>query len=276
MLRSALRSWREAGLSVALVPTMGNLHAGHLALVERARQLAERTVITLFVNPTQFVLGEDYDRYPRTLSRDTALLEGASVDLLYAPTVSDLYPQGLDNHTRIEVPAMDGILCGAFRPGHFSGVATIVAKLFNLVAPDIALFGAKDYQQLLLIKRLGADLFFNLRIESVATVREADGLALSSRNRYLNAAERDIAPRLYQTLNTVRDALVDGVRAYDSIEANGLANLRAQGFTVDYLAIRRAQDLGLPSREDLDLVVLAAVWLGNTRLIDNVTVRLAR
>lgn len=271
-MRSVVRAWREAGLSVALVPTMGNIHAGHLALVERARVLAARTLVSIFVNPAQFVAGEDYARYPRTLAQDSVLLEQVGPDLLYAPAIEDLYPLGLDRHTRIEVPALDGILCGASRPGHFAGVATVVAKLFNLVRPDVALFGAKDYQQLLVIKRLCADLCFDLKIEAVATVREADGLALSSRNGYLDSEERALAPRLYKALSAASSAIVAGNRDYAGIEAKALTQLTGQGFAVDYLSIRRAEDLGVPDRLDTDLVVLAAVWLGQTRLIDNVLV----
>ncbi len=271
-LRERLRAWRSGGQRIALVPTMGNLHAGHLALVRKAQALAERSVVSVFVNPTQFVAGEDFACYPRTLDADTRLLLDVGVDLLFAPEIGDLYPRGLAGHARVEVPALDHILCGASRPGHFTGVATVVTKLLNLVAPDVAIFGRKDYQQLMLIERLVADLDVPVSIESVATVREEDGLALSSRNRYLSSAERAIAPGLYRALRHAAQVLGSGHRDPPDVEARGVSDLEALGFRPDYFAVRHRADL-MPARPtDTDLVVLAAAWLGATRLIDNIAV----
>ncbi len=271
-LRERLRAWRSEEQRIALVPTMGNLHIGHLALIRNGRTLAERSVVSVFVNPTQFVSGEDFERYPRTLEADARLLLEAGVDLLFAPEIGDLYPRGLAGHARVEVPALDHILCGASRPGHFTGVATVVTKLLNLVAPDVAVFGQKDYQQLVLIRRLVADLDFPVSIESVDTVREADGLALSSRNRYLSTEERAIAPGLYRALQHAAEVLRLGNRDYAGVEARGVSRLHALGFRPDYFAVRRARDLMAAQQMDTDLVVLAAAWLGDTRLIDNTAV----
>ena len=276
-LRDRLRAWQSGGQRIALVPTMGNLHAGHLALIRKGRTLAERSVVSVFVNPTQFVSGEDFEGYPRTLEADARLLLDVGVDLLFAPEIGDLYPHldlghGLAGHTRVEVPALDHILCGASRPGHFTGVATVVTKLLNLVAPDVAVFGQKDYQQLVLIRRLVADLDFPVSIESVDTVREADGLALSSRNRYLSTEERAVAPGLYRVLRHAAEVLRSGNRDYAAVEAGAGSDLEALGFRPDYFAVRRASDLMAPQQRDADLVVLAAAWLGDTRLIDNTAV----
>jgi len=272
-LRDRLRAWQSGGQRIALVATMGNLHAAHLALVRKGRTLAERSVVSIFVNPTQFVSGEDFERYPRTLEADARLLLEVGVDLLFAPEIGDLYPHGLVGHVRVEVPALDFILCGASRPGHFTGVATVVTKLLNLVAPDVAVFGRKDYQQLVLIRRLVADLDFPVSIESVDTVREADGLALSSRNRYLSTEERAVAPGLYRVLRHAAEVLRSGSRDYAAVEAGAASALEALGFRPDYFAVRRASDLMAPQQRDTDLlVVLAAAWLGDTRLIDNTAV----
>ena len=271
-LRDRLRAWRSGGQRIALVPTMGNLHAGHLALIRKGRTLAERSVVSVFVNPTQFVSGEDFEGYPRTLEADARLLLEVGVDLLFAPEIGDLYPHGLAGHVRVEVPALDHILCGASRPGHFTGVATVVTKLLNLVAPDVAVFGQKDYQQLVLIRRLVADLDFPVAIESVDTVREADGLALSSRNRYLSTEERAVAPGLYRVLRHAAEVLRSGNRDYAAVEAGAGSDLEALGFRPDYFAVRRASDLMVPRQTDIDLLVLTAAWLGHTRLIDNTRV----
>lgn len=275
-LRERLRAWRSLGQRIALVPTMGDLHAGHLALIRKARTLAERSVVSVFVNPTQFVSGEDFERYPRTLEADARLLLEVGVDLLFAPEIGDLYPRGLAGHVRVEVPALDCILCGASRPGHFTGVATVVTKLLNLVAPDVAVFGQKDYQQLVVIRRLVSDLDVPVSIESVATVREADGLALSSRNRYLSTEERAIAPGLYRALRHAAQVLGSGDRDYAGVEARGVSQLHALGFRPDYFAVRRKADLMAARQTDTDLVVLAAAWLGDTRLIDNTAVAASR
>jgi pantoate--beta-alanine ligase len=252
---------------------MGNLHAGHIALVARARELADRVVATVFVNPTQFVAGEDYARYPRTLENDSRLFAAAGVDLLFAPAVDEIYPEGPEMKTRIEVTALDGRLCGAFRPGHFPGVATVVAKLFNLVQPDMAIFGEKDYQQLLVIKRLVRDLFMPVEIVGHPTVREADGLAMSSRNAYLSAEEREIAPRLYASLQAAAQDLAAGNGDLAAIESAGLENLTKLGFKPDYFSVCSAESLEPPHHHEAELVILAAAWLGRARLIDNVRVR---
>jgi len=273
-LRARVAAWRAQGECVALVPTMGNLHAGHLALVRRASELAERTVASVFVNPTQFGPSEDFAAYPRTLEADAAKLAGAGLDLLFAPPVEVVYPFGTANLTRVSVPGLSDILCGAARPGHFDGVATVVAKLFNLVQPDLAVFGEKDYQQLLVIRRMAAELDFPVQVLGVPTVREADGLAMSSRNAYLSADERKTAPALYRTLRETAAGLSYGKRDYGNLEAEGKAKLARLGFRPDYLVIRRAADLALPGPDDRRLVILAAAWLGKARLIDNLPLSL--
>ncbi|MGH8510165.1 MAG: pantoate--beta-alanine ligase [Gammaproteobacteria bacterium] len=272
-LKEIVTAWRDRHQRIALVPTMGNLHRGHLALVEQAQRLAHRTVVTLFVNPIQFVAGEDLDRYPRTLEQDRALLDAARADVLFVPEVAALYPNGFDRHTEVRVPGLDTMLCGASRPGHFTGVATVVTKLLNLVRPDLAVFGEKDYQQLLVIKRMVADLCIEVEIHAVETARAPDGLALSSRNAYLTDAERAIAGRLYEALREARDALSRPAPCFQSIERRGRARLEEAGFHADYFAVRRASDLMDPAPEDSDLRILAAAWLGKTRLIDNLAAR---
>jgi pantoate--beta-alanine ligase len=271
-LRTIVARWRANGASIALVPTLGNLHVGHLALVEQAVRMTDHTVVTIFVNPTQFVAGEDYEHYPRTLAQDSLLLSESRVDVLFTPTVKEIYPAGLDKPTRVEVPMLDNILCGAFRPGHFTGVATVVAKLLNLVQPTVAIFGEKDYQQLLVIKRLVKDLCIPVEIRSVPTVRAPDGLAMSSRNSYLSAEERQRAPLLYQTLKAAAEAILRGDTAFAAIEDRSMEILKAAGFKPDYFAVRRAEDLGLPEETPTDRRILAAAWLGQARLIDNIAV----
>ncbi len=271
-LRERLGVWRADGLRIALIPTMGDLHAGHLALIRKGQALCERAVVSVFVNPTQFVAGEDFERYPRNPEADAQRLREAGVDLMFAPQVADLYPHGLAGHTRVEVPALDGMLCGASRPGHFTGVATVVIKLLNLVAPDVAIFGEKDYQQLVLIERLVADLNVRVSIESVATVREADGLAMSSRNRYLSTRERRVAPGLYRALRDAAEDLRAGARDCAAVEERGISDLAARGFRPDYFTVRRRTDLMAARQTDVERVVLAAAWLGATRLIDNIAV----
>lgn len=273
-LRSAVAAWRQARERIAFVPTMGNLHAGHLALVEHAARLADRVVVSIFVNPMQFGQGEDYESYPRTLSEDSTRLAEAGVSLLFAPAVEEMYPAGYQSVTRVEVQGLSDILCGAARPGHFVGVATVVAKLFNLVQPDVAVFGEKDYQQLLVIRRMVADLCFPIDIVGVPTVREPDGLAMSSRNSYLTAEERERAPLLYRALCEAAERLQGGEQDFRAIEAAGEVKLRAAGFGPDYFTIRRAHDLMPPGAEDKELVILAAARLGRARLIDNLPVSL--
>jgi len=270
-LRSRVRAWRLAAERIALVPTMGNLHPGHLSLIAAARAPGTRVVSSIFVNPLQFAPGEDLAAYPRTPERDAELLDGAGCDLLFAPRVQTMYPNGMASHTRVEVPGLSDILCGASRPGHFTGVATVVCKLLCMVQPDLALFGEKDFQQLLVIRRMVADLALPVEIRGMATVREPDGLAMSSRNGYLSLDERARAPRLYAALQGAAQRLRAG-GSIDGIEGEAVTALAAAGFRPDYFTIRRAADLGAPDRDDRDLVILAAARLGRARLIDNLRV----
>jgi pantoate--beta-alanine ligase len=274
-LRAQVRIWRRAGEQIAFVPTMGNLHAGHLALVARARAGAGRVVVSVFVNPMQFGPQEDLASYPVTLDADAAALRRAGADLLYLPAVADMYPDGIGHTTRVVVPDLNAILEGEHRPSHFDGVSTVVAKLFNLVQPDSAVFGEKDYQQLLLIRRMVADLCLPIRIDSLPTVREPDGLAMSSRNSYLDPVERGIAPQLYQTLLDVRAVVAAGERDIAGVERAAGQLLREAGFAPDYVSIRRQDDLAAPAPGDSDLIVLAAATLGRARLIDNVRISVA-
>lgn len=268
-LRAQLKAWRMAGESIAFVPTMGNLHAGHLALVQRAQALASKVVVSIFVNPTQFDRAEDLAAYPRTLVADLAQLQAQGTDLVFTPTPEIMYPSG-GLATRVEVPAVAQLLEGVARPGHFTGVATVVCKLFNLVQPDVAVFGEKDFQQLLLIRHMVRDLDMPIRIEGLPTVREADGLAMSSRNGYLTPAERQLAPQLQRVLREVVDALHKGRQDYLTLQAEAMQALQLVGFRPDYVEIRRALDLQPPNAGEMQLVVLGAAWLGKARLIDNI------
>jgi pantoate--beta-alanine ligase len=271
-LRRIVGEWRRNGSTIALVPTMGNLHAGHMRLMEGAKQQADRVVVSVFVNPTQFVAGEDFDAYPRTPEQDQRKLREAGVDLLFLPEVAELYPADPATMTFLEVPELSGDLCGRFRPGHFRGVLTVVCKLFNQVQPDVALFGEKDYQQLTVIRRMVADLDLPLRIVGVPTVREPNGLALSSRNAYLTAAETENAALLYASLREAAEAVRRGRNDFDQIEAEGLSRLRLGGFRPDYFAVRCRDHLATPKPSASDLMILAAAWLGRARLIDNIAV----
>ncbi|MBS9405197.1 pantoate--beta-alanine ligase [Halomonas sp. TRM85114] len=273
-LRTTLNHHRRRGQRIGLVPTMGNLHAGHLALVAAARERCDVVVATIFVNPMQFGAGEDLAAYPRTLSDDQAQLEAAGCDLLFAPAVDIVYPRPLESQTRVRVPEVSEGLCGGSRPGHFDGVATIVAMLFNLVQPDVACFGQKDYQQLAVIQRLVDDLHFPIEIQGVPIVRDEDGLALSSRNAYLDTHQRAIAPRFYSILRELRQHLEEGA-GVDTTLAGGLARLGEAGFVPDYLELR-AEDLGPVTATTRDAILLAAVRLGTTRLIDNQPLLLPR
>ena len=275
-LRAQIADWRRTGERVALIPTMGNLHAGHLRLVEHARDLAARTVASIFVNPTQFGPNEDFAGYPRTLDDDRRQLESVGLDLLFAPTVVAIYPRPLEDMTQVLVPGLSQMLCGTSRPIHFRGVATVVTKLFNLVQPDVAVFGEKDWQQLVVIRRMATDLDLPVEIVGVPTVRETDGLAMSSRNRYLTPEERRNAPTLYAALTACAERLRAGERDCAALAADARTRLTAAGFRPDYFEIRRADDLQPPAAEDRELRVLAAAWLGRARLIDNVPVTLAR
>ncbi len=271
-LRQELSKLRQQWRRIAFVPTMGNLHAGHLKLVQVARQHADAVAASIYVNPLQFGPKEDLAAYPRTPKEDHAALEAEKIDLLFMPTDAEMYPRGLDAMTKVEVPALGDILCGKFRPGHFRGVTTVVNRLFNLVQPNVAVFGKKDYQQLLLVRFMVADLGMPIEIVGVDTVREADGLAMSSRNNYLSTAERKVAPRLYTALCGARDRLIKESMVVAGMETDVLRELETAGFRPDYVGIRRAADLAAPGPQDRQLVILAAAWLGRTRLIDNVEV----
>ena len=271
-LAEHLAEWRLHDEHVALVPTMGNLHAGHIALVDLAREHAERVVVSIFVNPTQFGEGEDFEDYPRTLERDQRRLKKTSVDLIFAPNVETMYPFGLERATKVSVPGLTEHFCGASRPGHFDGVTTVVARLFSLVLPDVAIFGQKDYQQQLVIRHMTEDLSLPVGIITGETVRADDGLALSSRNSYLLESERAVAPVLYETLSSTAQDLQDGRRNFEELEADAFKRLRDVGFDVEYYSIRRALNLEVPDRDCDDLVVLAAARLGTARLIDNIVV----
>lgn len=268
VLRARLAEWRGDGLRIGLVPTMGNLHDGHLGLVEAARARADRAVVTVFVNPLQFGPQEDLASYPRTLKDDARRLSACGCHVLFAPSEANMYPRGRDAHTVVEVPGLSAQLCGASRPGHFRGVATVVAKLFNLVQPDLAVFGKKDYQQLMLIRRMAADLNMDIEILGLPTVREPDGLAMSSRNAYLTAAERTRAPALFRSLQALAAAVAAGTPPAQA-ECEAVQALGAAGFEPDYVSVRRRADLAPPQPQDTELVVLAAAHLGRARLIDN-------
>lgn len=272
-LREQLADWRRAGEHIALVPTMGSLHAGHTSLVDAAREHAERVVVSVFVNPTQFGEDEDFDSYPRSVDKDTRRLRKVSADLLFAPDVETMYPFGIDAATQVIVPGLTENFCGAFRAGHFNGVTTVVARLFALAQPDVAIFGQKDYQQQLVIRRMVDDLNLPVAVIMAPTVREDDGLAMSSRNAYLSDAERQRAPALYETLCGARDALRAGSRDFVHLESDGLHKIGAASFEPEYFAIRRATDLGAPRETTSEFVVLAAGRLGAARLIDNVLYR---
>lgn len=274
-LRRHVKALRARGLRTAFVPTMGNLHAGHLELVRQGRLQADRVIVSIFVNPAQFGPQEDYENYPHTPARDHAALLDAGTDLLFLPGVAAIYPQGPERTTVVEVPGLNRILEGEHRPTHFNGVTTVVAKLFNLVQPDVAIFGEKDYQQLLLIRRMVADLCMPVAIASVATVREADGLAMSSRNGYLDPAERSLAPQLYAVLLEVKSRVEAGGQDLAAIEQAALAELTAAGFRPDYVSVRRRSDLASPAPGDTALIALAAARLGSARLIDNIFISTA-
>ena len=271
-LKHEVARLRAAGKRIAFVPTLGNLHAGHQHLMEQARHHADAIVASVYVNPLQFGPTEDFGAYPRTPEQDRVLLDTVGVDLLFLPDDAAIYPRGRALSTRIEVPALSDILCGAARPGHFRGVATVVHRLFQIVAPDVALFGKKDYQQLLVIRLMTADFGLPIEIVGVDTVREADGLAMSSRNAYLTVAERGVAPKLAATLQTLAGGLRNPGAAesgFATLEAQAAEQLMSAGFRPDYVSVRRQQDLALPGSGDRKLVILAAAWLGHARLIDN-------
>jgi pantoate--beta-alanine ligase len=272
-IRRVMGDWRRQALTTALVPTMGNLHEGHLALVSEARKHADRVVASIYVNPTQFGEGEDYDSYPRTPDTDRAALEEYGCDLLFAPGHDTIYPPGITNSIRLVAsPDLAAPLEGECRPGHFDGVLTVVARLFNLVVPDVAVFGEKDFQQLLLIRRMVEDLSFDVRIVSVPTVREPNGLAMSSRNRYLRQEDREAAVQLSSVLSDVVEQVRNHPASWKQAEEGAMRHLETLGFRVDYVAVRRADSLAAPSEEGAQMRVLAAVHCGQTRLIDNMKI----
>ncbi len=272
-VRAQVLEWRAHGLKIGFVPTMGNLHAGHMSLLAAARYRADRVISSIFVNPLQFGQGEDYGQYPRTPVDDEQLLAGAQCDAVFMPAVEELYPDGGSQATLVSVRGLSDILCGAFRPGHFDGVATVVAKLFGIVQPDVAVFGEKDFQQFVIIHRMTTELAIPVEVVGAPTVRAPDGLALSSRNRYLSDGERAQAPAIYRALHRAVERLAAGERDVASVEAEGRAAIEAAGMRLDYFSVRTARDLAPPAPGQHDLVVLTAARLGRARLIDNLRAR---
>ena len=275
-VRSRVRAWRLGGARVSFVPTMGNLHAGHASLLAVARARADKVVASVFVNPLQFGPGDDFAAYPRTPDEDSRLLHEAHCEVLFVPSIQEIYPDGGAQLTMISVRGLSGILCGQFRPGHFDGVATVVAKLFNIVMPDVAVFGEKDFQQFMIVRRMISDLLLPVEVVAAPTVRAADGLALSSRNVYLNQAERALAPIVYQSLQQAATRLQAGDRDFLGLEGAGWRALAAAGLRPDYFAIRDTQDLNAPRPGTREFVVLTAARLGKARLIDNLRVAATR
>ncbi|MFT2089667.1 pantoate--beta-alanine ligase [Paraglaciecola sp. 2405UD69-4] len=273
-LREIRRTWQNASKVIAFVPTMGNLHQGHLNLVREAKKHADIVVVSIFVNPMQFGPDEDLDAYPKTIENDKRLLQELSVDALFLPQASDIYARGLEQQTFVEVPGISYMICGASRPGHFRGVATIVCKLFNMVQPNLAFFGEKDFQQLQVIKAMVTDLSMNLKIFGVATTREEDGLAMSSRNQYLKEEERKLAPTLYTKMQGLVKEISEGRRDFNKLTNEYKQELAALGFNPDYIEIRNRDTLLQPGHEDTELVLLVAAFLGKTRLIDNLQITL--
>jgi pantoate--beta-alanine ligase len=273
-IRREVAAWRAKGESVAFVATMGNLHSGHLDLVAEAKAKADRVVASIFVNPLQFGPNEDFDRYPRTLPDDCAKLDPAGCDLVFAPSVDEMYPRGRNNIAQVSVPGISKLLEGEFRPGFFEGVATVVSILLHIVQPDFAMFGRKDFQQYLVVRRMVAELHIPLQIVGVPTRREPDGLAMSSRNQYLDQHERSLAPGLYRALSAVAQRLRTGSRDFHALEEEAKKVLEHQGFKPQYLVIRDADDLGAPRADGQAWVLLVAAHLGRTRLIDNLEIQL--
>ena len=271
-LRAALAAWREAGDSIALVPTMGNLHAGHLELVTLAQEHAEHTVVSVFVNPTQFGPAEDFAAYPRTPETDARRLRRAKAAILFEPSVEEMYGNGVEAATRVMVPGLSDQLCGASRPGHFVGVTSVVNRLLNICGPGVAVFGQKDYQQLVILQRMVSDLHLPVKLLAGATARDERGLALSSRNAYLDVSQQATAAVIYQSLEQARGKLEHGQIDIAAIEAEGLARIRAGGLEPEYFTVRQASDLAVPAVGGARLVVLAAARIAGVRLIDNVLV----
>ena len=274
-VRAALGAERAAGRRIGFMPTMGNLHDGHLELVKLARRNCDVVVVSIFVNPLQFALNEDWSQYPRTLEEDMARLVEAGVDYLFCPEEQEMYPNGMKTQTVVEVPVMTDVLCGASRPGHFRGVTTVVSKLFNIVQPDEAVFGLKDYQQLAVIRRMVEDLCIPITITPAPIARAEDGLALSSRNGYLTPEERAVAPQIYRSLSWAEQQIRAGRRDFAEIEEEAQRQIEQAGFRRDYFSVRQAKTLDEARPYDSDIVILAAAFLGRARLIDNVRVTLA-
>lgn len=271
-VRDVVASHRGDGQTIAFVPTMGNLHAGHVALIETARQHGDTVLVSLYVNPLQFGAGEDLSTYPRTLEKDDAVLRQQQIDVLFLPDDKTMYPRGLEHQTKVGVPGLSAVLEGETRPVFFEGVTTVVNRLFNIVAPDVAVFGKKDYQQMVVIRRMVDDLAIPVDVIGVETVREGDGLALSSRNSYLTAEQRGIAPTLYASLRAGRELVLCGEKDYPRIEQKICDQLSAGGVKPDYVAVRRQSDLAVAGPRDRALVILGAGYVGTTRLIDNIEV----
>jgi len=271
-VRETIREWHVSGESIALVPTMGNLHKGHLSLLTHAKKIAAKTVVSIFVNPIQFGHGEDYERYPSSLDEDFSKLAGAGLDLIFVPDLEELYPGGISDDTRVTVPAISEILCGEFRPGHFSGVATVVAKLLTNIRPNFALFGDKDFQQVLVIRRMVEDLLMPVEIISLPTVREKDGLAMSSRNAHLKVDERLHAKGIFEALTIMAQKLQDQASKISILEKEYRSAIDCGEMRLEYVSVRRQSDLEYARVGDRELIILTAVWLDETRLIDNVQV----
>ena len=271
-MRALVAAWREAGDSIAFVPTMGNLHAGHISLIRLAAQHAEHVVVSIFVNPTQFGPNEDYSRYPRTPESDVRRLTRAGVDALFVPSDDEMYPNGIESTTQVHVPAVSEILEGESRPGHFAGVASVVCRLFNICQPDVAVFGQKDYQQLVVLRQMVRDLHIPVKVLAGSTERAKNGLALSSRNQYLSAKQKDQAGAIYAALSAVASAIEIGGSDWSALEAEGLRQLESAGLDPEYFVVRRAVNLSKVEAVHQNLVVLAAVRLGDVRLIDNILV----
>ncbi|GGW83056.1 pantoate--beta-alanine ligase [Alteromonas halophila] len=271
-LRAQTKAWREQGKTIGFVPTMGNLHHGHLTLIDEARRHCDVVIASIFVNPMQFGENEDLATYPRTLPEDKQHLTDHGADALFLPSVKAMYPRGLAQQTIVEVPGLSDVVCGASRPGHFRGVATVVCKLFNMVAPDHAFFGKKDYQQLKVIKMMAMDLSMDIQIHGVPTQRADSGLALSSRNGYLSENEMQVAPTLYAVMCALKADIEAGERDYPALIASHTNTLRDAGFRPDYIEVLNADTLTAPAANDTSLVILIAAFLGTTRLIDNIEV----
>jgi pantoate--beta-alanine ligase len=273
-LRQYVQHWKDHGQSIAFIPTMGNLHAGHMSLIEKGQSLSDRSICSIFVNPMQFGPNEDWDHYPRTLEKDIALLETSGCDLVYLPTASELYPEGLERISHVQVTDLTDHYEGAHRPGHFTGVATVVLKLFNIVRPDVSVFGKKDYQQYRVISKMVEDFNLDVQIIGQETTREASGLATSSRNQYLDDAQMEKAALIYQVLQQTAQQIDKGERDFETLQVRAIEDLEKAGFKTDYFCICNADNL-LPAKpEDRDLVILVTAAIGQTRLLDNIEISL--